>query len=593
MQEIPTWVLAAVWFATHVTRPEIEHSAAASTIAAAQFLVILLGTAAFMAIAPLRRVFVRAVTGGEDSSVLAWPIFATTAVYLIEQVVLASYSSLDYGATWAAPITIAFALVVCVAALGKLDVLTIFGLLLVAGPGSLNVTIDNFTLLPLEAIGWAFALGSPQLLQKVGYGIGFAVTIAAIGVAGTYPIVTELPQFDYRHSVPLNVLLWSVSTLSAIVLTFRLNAVLIAAASAALVPVMSFLEQPSDPVAAGLALASLLGLCVLASRSETRGRQAYAPVDRGLEDAQEKQAPSNIITRIPWSTVTLFVTTVLAIFGTHLFKPTWSPAGSSITSLGRTPGSKVAALLETRLVPLLAPTIAHFLVTIPEDWPIVLWVTDEIKTDLLRTRRIGEELDTGRLTINVLPVEQSANITDGETLSQFMARPWFWAQFPQEYMFFFQTDGVMCSAANTTLDEWLGYTWVGAPTTWSEDGYPENHSGGNGGMSMRHIPTMLDITSDPDYARQPFDPVEDEWFINSIRAKYGSRAKWPADRDQREFSCSFAGPNGIVRPLIYHSGCPIGPLIEDYCPEIGIVRAWERHVKGWAIDPLDYTRPVD
>ena len=577
MQSIPTWVLAAVWFATQVTRPELEHSAVATSTAAGQFVLALIATLVFLTNAPARRWCVRCLTGGEEATVLAWPIYATACVYLIEQVVLASYTNLSYDVQWRAPIAVAFSLVVCVAALGKLDAIILIGLLVACTPGSAAISIESYVLLPLEAIGWSLALGSPGPIQKAGYAVGFLAAILAVGLAGSYPEVTQLPSFDYRHSVPINVFLWALSTVSGIVLAFRLGAPSVAAAAAVLVPVQHFLQYPSDIRTAGAAIAGLFGLCILAL-GQTGQDEQYTRLDRDLDSPTEEPVKPTFLQRIPWSAMVLFTTTVAAIYASHHYDDSYKASSDGQSYWA---GTKVAVLVETRNAPLLTPTISHYLVSIPQDWPVVLWVTDEIRETLLRTRLIAEQAADGRVVINTLPDEQ-ISVLDALGNTEFMTRPWFWQQHMQEFMFYFQSDGVLCSASNTTLDDWLGYTWVGAPTTWSTNEEFQG-AGGAGAMSIRHVPTMLAVTTHPEITRPVQGETEDVWFVRAIHQNFEQYARWPqpSDRDQAEFACSENGRETTVKPLIFHSGCGSGVDLEDYCPELGIVRSWERHVKGW------------
>lgn len=240
--------------------------------------------------------------------------------------------------------------------------------------------------------------------------------------------------------------------------------------------------------------------------------------------------------------------------------------------------TKVAALIENRAHAMSPSVISWWLQALPRDWPVSLWVGEELEALLLQVRRVRDNMATGRLTINVLPVEIANNIHDQATFSAFLEEPWFWEQFGEAVdMFNFQTDGVMCSGSPTALDDWRGYTWVGAPVGWSRDNY---RVGGNGGLSMRRIPDMIEVART---ALDKNDKYEDHWFVDNAVKILGDRAAWPLDRDQHDFSGTLVGEarpqEQRPTPLLVHGD--IGDLshFEMVCPEIEIIKLWNWHVK--------------
>ncbi|ORY78119.1 hypothetical protein BCR37DRAFT_394629 [Protomyces lactucae-debilis] len=241
-----------------------------------------------------------------------------------------------------------------------------------------------------------------------------------------------------------------------------------------------------------------------------------------------------------------------------------SPAAVSVTvgkvSLNMT---KVASLIETRPLPILVPFLSHWLANVPEDWPFVVWTSPEAKDQMLSSATLSRAVASGRLNLTILP--DWVDVSSGEHLSRFLTKPWYWhAHDPRaEWMLFFQADSMLCAASEQTVDDWLGYDFVGAPCPWSTH---DGHHGGNGGLSMRKISSMQRITNDrrPDIIRQdnthsnwrqyhgtPHE-AEDWWALSRIEMLVPD-ARWPEDRSQNTFSISW-GAQDAMRPLGVHRG---------------------------------------
>ncbi len=157
---------------------------------------------------------------------------------------------------------------------------------------------------------------------------------------------------------------------------------------------------------------------------------------------------------------------------------------------GRTPvrldESKLAVLLEKRNEPILAPVLIDFIAKVPPAWPFQVW-TEDSTADYLRTvAQLKPHLDSGKLRLKLLP--DPGQIYDGNSLSSFMAKPWWWEQLApaEQYVpfspshprhrhscppsrltrsscsvrprsiFFFQTDSIICGKSPYSLDDFLG-----------------------------------------------------------------------------------------------------------------------------------------
>lgn len=187
--------------------------------------------------------------------------------------------------------------------------------------------------------------------------------------------------------------------------------------------------------------------------------------------------------------------------------------------------TKVATIIETRNLPHLAPLIVHFLAVLPTEWPVVVWCSPINMPVLQVTPSLSRHIESGRLNLTLLP--DTIDIHDRTYLSRFLTSPWFWQQFGlAEWMLFFQSDSIICSRSQQSIEDWVGFDWVGAP--WN-DKFP--NFGGNGGLSMRKISSMLKVIRNT--PRQNDDMAEDVYFSEAL-AKLPETV-WP-DKHQGNFS---------------------------------------------------------
>ena len=249
--------------------------------------------------------------------------------------------------------------------------------------------------------------------------------------------------------------------------------------------------------------------------------------------------------------------------------------------------SLVATMIETRNVPVLTAVLLNFLAVVPPEWPFVIWCSDANIGVLQAANSLKPHLDSGKLTLRLLP--DDANVTSGEGLSRFLTKLWFWEQLaPAEYALFFQSDSILCSASSQSINDWLGYDFVGTPVFWCNTG---GH-GGNGGLSIRSIPTIktvLGVMSRPDWNGDFSVPglgAEDYWYMTAIDEVLGPQARWPEkdNRSQLEFGFNpfFDGEHIHLYPLGFHEGGgnalqyidmtnPFWRVTWRYCPEMALI----------------------
>jgi hypothetical protein len=170
--------------------------------------------------------------------------------------------------------------------------------------------------------------------------------------------------------------------------------------------------------------------------------------------------------------------------------------------------TKVATMIELRDLPQLQDCLLNFLTVAPKDWPFVIWLSEDNIEAVRNAVLLQPDIRSGRLNLTVMP--QDSIVDGGDSLTHFLTRPWFWNQFHPlaEWMLFFQEDSVLCAKSPDSIDNWLGYDWVGGNTFWQEEG-----KGGNGGLSMRKLSTLKFITEN---IPNKYNVPEDVWFMRTM-----------------------------------------------------------------------------
>jgi hypothetical protein len=126
-----------------------------------------------------------------------------------------------------------------------------------------------------------------------------------------------------------------------------------------------------------------------------------------------------------------------------------------------------------------------------------------------KSRSLAKHIRSGKLVMTELPDEYPA--TTNEALSATLTNLTFYSEFlaPAEWLLVFQSDSMICSASEQSLDDWVekGYDWVGAP--WNDES-----GGGNGGLSLRHVPPIIKVLKNE--TRRTNSSWEDRWLCDRL-----------------------------------------------------------------------------
>ncbi|KAJ4229811.1 hypothetical protein NW759_003179 [Fusarium solani] len=170
--------------------------------------------------------------------------------------------------------------------------------------------------------------------------------------------------------------------------------------------------------------------------------------------------------------------------------------------------SKLALLVETRPLPILAPLVLHLISVVPPDWPFLFMGSNDSLEAINASFAIRQRVTEGKLTL--APVPANMSVQGQEMVSRFFTNLWLYEEVlhPAEWLLVFQTDSIICANSKHDLDEYLEYDWVGAP--WN----PNSAWGGNGGLSLRRVSRIIDVLQNH---QRPHDAEpEDVWLTERL-----------------------------------------------------------------------------
>ncbi|KAL8866052.1 MAG: hypothetical protein Q9174_006524 [Haloplaca sp. 1 TL-2023] len=184
------------------------------------------------------------------------------------------------------------------------------------------------------------------------------------------------------------------------------------------------------------------------------------------------------------------------------------PATTDLLAVSSISTTKVAAIVETRPLGNLVPTILAFNSVLGRTWPLRVFhgpLNARLLESSLPIQRLVEE---GKLTLSALP--DRFDFTKYAGVSPFFADPWLWEQLaPANHVFIFQADSTICANSRRKVEDFLEYDFIGAPIN---PGYGQGY---NGGISLRNREKMLEVIQY--FAGEPVGSFEDQWFVQRLR----------------------------------------------------------------------------
>lgn len=152
------------------------------------------------------------------------------------------------------------------------------------------------------------------------------------------------------------------------------------------------------------------------------------------------------------------------------------------------------AIVEPRNHPALALTLRYTRATLP-DWPIFIWHGTSNET-------FARDAAHGISDVHFVSLKRE-NLKISH-YNKLLTNPKFYQQLAAfSYVLIFQTDALIFPFSPYTIEDFLGFDYVGAP--WRH--HDILNLGGNGGLSLRNISSMIRLLSEHPYG-SPFAPED-------------------------------------------------------------------------------------
>ncbi|KAF5631923.1 hypothetical protein F25303_9572 [Fusarium sp. NRRL 25303] len=224
--------------------------------------------------------------------------------------------------------------------------------------------------------------------------------------------------------------------------------------------------------------------------------------------------------------------------------------------------SKVALLIENRPQPIIAPLLLKFMYQMPPDWKFRFMGSNESVAYVNSSAAMREHVKSGKLDLTYIPTNMST--AGQEMISRFLTNLWLYDTVlqPAEMLLVFQTDSILCANNKRTVDEFLGYDYVGAP--WDTGG----RYGGNGGLSIRRVSSIVSILQNQQRADNS-DP-EDVWLSTRLGHHVDGRVA------NGSVSQLFSGEmNGGPGEIVPEPKCD-GDYDDEECEHLNMIKQMEQ-----------------
>lgn len=125
--------------------------------------------------------------------------------------------------------------------------------------------------------------------------------------------------------------------------------------------------------------------------------------------------------------------------------------------------SKVALMIEGRPLPHLVPQLLHMISVVPPDWRFMFIGTNKSVISVSRSFATQYQEANGKLDLVVLP--KPWTIDSKEEVYRLLTDLRFYDEILPgvEWLMKFESDSIMCANSDDSLNDWLDYSWAGAP----------------------------------------------------------------------------------------------------------------------------------
>ncbi|KAI0200492.1 hypothetical protein F4808DRAFT_429080 [Astrocystis sublimbata] len=251
-------------------------------------------------------------------------------------------------------------------------------------------------------------------------------------------------------------------------------------------------------------------------------------------------------------------------------KVDWHPQWPDKDLRSRFNASKVALMIEPRPLPHLVPQILHMISVVPPDWRFLFIGTTKSTTRVGRSYATKHQQAVGKLDLMVLP--EPWEINSKEAIHRALTDIRFYDEFLPgvEWLLKYEYDSILCANSDTSLNDWLGWDWAGAPR--KED----DHFSGNGGLSLRRVSMIRRVLKFQE--RYNNSNAEDEWFgtrlyvLPGAKVAAGTDGQLAVEDTYVPNSMGFHirdGGNGISDQVWKNPDQR--KAIFNYCPELSLI----------------------
>ncbi|KAF4411276.1 hypothetical protein CGGC5_v007369 [Colletotrichum fructicola Nara gc5] len=248
-------------------------------------------------------------------------------------------------------------------------------------------------------------------------------------------------------------------------------------------------------------------------------------------------------------------------------KVDWNPTDDP---RARYNASKLALIIEPRPLPHLVPQLLHMTSVVPPDWRFLFIGSNKSTVSISRSYGVKHQQIIGKLDLMVLPEPWS--IESKEHIYRLLTDRRFYDEFLPgvEWILKFESDSILCSNSPTSLNEWLDWSWAGAPKT------PDDRFSGNGGLSLRRVSSIKRVLQFQE--RYNNTEAEDEWYgkrlwvMQGEKVAHGKKGALAVEEVYMEKPMGYHIPDGGKNlPDKVWKNPTQRKKIFDYCPEVSLI----------------------
>ncbi|KAJ3135346.1 hypothetical protein HDU90_004070 [Geranomyces variabilis] len=241
---------------------------------------------------------------------------------------------------------------------------------------------------------------------------------------------------------------------------------------------------------------------------------------------------------------------------------------SAVKNAAAHSSGKAAVFVEARPLPNMVPVILYFAGLLGPTWPIHVYHSDENLGLLNTSAAVLQHVERGSIVLHPLPATVH-KFNSHDAVSEFLTDPWIWKSLGPTvtHALLFQADSIICGASPLQPENFFEFSFIGAPIA------PQYGKGYNGGLSLRHVPTILRTIETFKWAETRM--FEDQWFATFIPRLVNPPAPpLPTVEQSKFFSVETIWAD---KPMGYHqakrwNSARMSEILE-WCPELTLTES--------------------